>query len=144
MSNESRSDERVVEAFDYELGQLHGLPGVTSTRQATVRHVGLTETSTFIIQTFRKRETAEEGDRQPPAKDTIFLEYIGPRGKSLRLVIPSGVAEVIARQRDQLATINRRRGAQQALATRAERGQQVGNPEALRRARGRRKKGGAK
>lgn len=116
------SDDRIVEAFDYELGQLHGLPGVTATRQATVRHVGLTETSTFIVQTFRRRDTAEEGSRQEPARDTIFLEYIGSGGKSFRLVIPPDAAAVIARQRDQLAAINRRKGAAQAVATRAERG----------------------
>ena len=43
-------EERTVEAFDYELGQLHGLPGVTFTKQATVQATnGLTESSTWIV-----------------------------------------------------------------------------------------------
>lgn len=140
------SDDRIVEAFDYELGQLHGLPGVTSTKQATVRSTnGLTESASWIVQTFRKRDVSEgiEPVLRMPTRDTIFVEFIGRAGKSLRLVLPPAVADVIARQRDQLATINRRKGARQAVATRLERGDRLGNPEALRKAR-RRRKGGAK
>lgn len=111
------SDDRIVEAFDRELGQLHGLPGVTSTRQATVRHVGLVESSTFIVQTYRQRDLAAEDAKAKPSRDTIFLEYIGAGGKAFRVVLPPGVAEVIARQRDQLGTINRRRGARAAVDT---------------------------
>jgi len=137
-------EERTVEAFDYELGQLHGLPGVTSTKQATVRATnGLTENSTWIIQTFRKRDISEGAERLP-SRDTIFLEFIGKGGRSLRLVVPPQVADVMARQRDQLSTINRRKGAKQAVATRLERGDRLGNPEALRKARRQRRKGGAK
>jgi hypothetical protein len=120
------TDERIVETFDRELGQLHGLPGVTSTKQATVRHVGMTESSTYIVQTFRRRDVVENGEKAGPSRDTIFLEYIGPGGRSLRLVLPSGVADTIARQRDQLGAINRRKGARQAVATRKERGIQPG------------------
>jgi hypothetical protein len=127
MVNDNYDRDRVVEDFDRQLGSLHGLPGVTSTRQATVRHVGLTESSTYIIQTFRQREpVVEEGDKPKPARDTIFLEYIGPGGKSLRLVLPPGVADVIARQRDQLTTVSRKKGAQQAVAMRRERGDDLG------------------
>lgn len=135
--SDQNPDERTVEAFDYELGQLHGLPGVTSTKQATVRHVGLVESSTWIVQTFRKRDVAEDAERAAPAKDTIFLEFIGARGRALRLVIPPPVAEVIARQREALVTKNRLSGARQAAATRKERGIE---PAFL----GRRKNGGAK
>lgn len=131
-------DERTVEAFDYELGQLSGLPGVTHTKQATVLATnGLTESSTWIIQTFRKRDVAEDAEQRQPAKDTIFLQFIGKGGRSLRLVIPPPVAELIARQRDQLVTKNRLSGARQAAVTRKERGIE---PAFLRR----RKKGGAK
>lgn len=138
MSDQNHPDERTVEAFDYELGQLHGLPGVTSTKQGTVRATnGLTETSTWIVQTFRKRDVAEDSAERMPAKDTIFLEFIGKGGRSLRLVIPAPVAELIARQREQLVTKNRLAGARQAAATRKERGIA---PAFL----GRRKKGGAK
>lgn len=139
------SEDRIVEAFDYELGQLTGLPGVTSTKQSTVRSTnGLTESASWIVQTFRRRDVAQEGERQEPAKDTIFLEFIGRGGQSLRLVIPPPVADVISRQRDQLSSINRRKGARQAVATRLERGDRLGNPEALKKARRSRRKGGAK
>lgn len=139
-------EERIVEAFDYEHGQLHGLPGVTSTKQSTVQATnGLTETATWIVQTFRKRDVAAEaaGERVA-AKDTIFVQFIGKGNRALRLVIPPPVADLIARQRDQLSTINRRKGAKQAVATRLERGQKLGNPEALKKARRQRRKGGAK
>ena len=132
-------DERTVEAFDYEMGQLTGLPGVTHTKQATVfASNGLTETSTWIVQTFRKRDVAEEAEQRQAAKDTIFLQFIGKGGRSLRLVIPAPVAELIARQREQLVTKNRLSGARQAAATRKERGIEPGFLK------GRRKKGGAK
>jgi hypothetical protein len=132
--------ERTVEDFDYELGQLHGLPGVTTTKQATVRATnGLTESATWIIQTFRKRDVAEDAERALPAKDTIFVEFIGSKGRSLRLVIPPPVAEVIARQREALVSKNRTSGARQAAATRKERGIEPGFLKTKRR-----KKGGAK
>jgi hypothetical protein len=54
--------------------------------------------------------------------DTIFIEYIG-KDRSLRLVLPSGVADVIARQRDQLGTKNRRKTAKRIAAERKERGE---------------------
>lgn len=145
MADQNQQPEaRSIDPFDYALGQLDGLNGVTHTKQATVRHIGLTETSTWIVQTFRQRDTAEIGERAAPAKDTIFVEFIGARGRSLRLVIPPPVAEAISRQRDQLSAINRRKGARQAVATRLERGHKLGNPEALRKARRQRRKGGAK
>ncbi len=122
MSDEN-STERTVEAFDYELGQLLGLPGVTHTKQTTVLATnGLTESSTWIVQTFRKRDIAEEPEQRQPARETVFLQFIGRGGRSLRLVIPPQVAEVIARQHDQLVTKNRISGARQAAATRKERG----------------------
>lgn len=138
MSSDHQPEERTVEAFDYELGQLHGLPGVTSTKQATVQATnGLTESATWIVQTFRKRDIAQEaaGERAA-ARDTIFVQFIGKRNQALRLVIPPAVADLIARQRDQLVTKNRLAGARQAAATRKERG--------IAPAFGRRKKGGAK
>jgi hypothetical protein len=139
MNDQSQTEERTVEAFDYELGQLTGLPGVTHTKQATVLATnGLTESSTWILQTFRKRDVAEDAEQRQPSKDTIFLQFIGRGGRSLRLVIPPPVAELIARQREQLVTKNRLSGARQAAATRKERGIEPGFLK------GRRKKGGAK
>ena len=144
MSN--KPDERTVEAFDYELNQLVGVPGVTNTKQATVLHTnGLTESSTWIVQTFRKRDVAQEAEgERATARDSIFVQFIGKGNRAIRLVLPPPVAELIARQRDQLTTKSRRAGARQAVATRLERGDRLGNPEALKRARRQRRKGGAR
>lgn len=128
--SDDRADVRIVEPFDYELGQLHGLPGVTFTKQATVQATnGLTESSTWIIQTYRKRsvpDIVEDAERPMPARDTIFVQFIGKGGRSLRLVIPPPVADLIARQRDALTTKNRSSGAKRAAATRKERGIEPG------------------
>lgn len=136
------ADERTVEAFDYELGQLTGLPGVTHTKQATVLATnGLTESSTWIVQTYRRRsvpDIVEDAERPMPARDTIFVQFIGKGGRSLRLVIPPAVADIIARQREALVTKNRISGAKRAASTRKERGIEPGFLK------GRRKKGGAK
>jgi len=106
-----------IDHFDRLLGALHGLPDVVSTRQATVRSltplVGTSET--FIVQTYRQQ--TDKGGR-----DTIFVEYIG-RDRSLRLVLPSGVADVIARQRDQLGSLNRRKTAKRIAQERKDRGE---------------------
>jgi hypothetical protein len=135
-----KNDERQVEAFDYELGQLLGVPGVTNTKQATVLHTnGLTESSTWIVQTFRKRDVAQEAEgERSAAKDAIFVQFIGKGNRAIRLVLPAPVAELIARQREQLTTKSRLAGARQAAATRKERGIV---PAFLGK---RRKKGGAK
>jgi hypothetical protein len=137
-------DERTVEAFDYELGQLHGLPGVTFTKQATVQATnGLTESSTWIVQTYRRRsvpDIVEDAERPMPARDTIFVQFIGKGGRSLRLVIPPAVSELIARQREALVTKNRISGARRAATTRKERGIEP----AFLKSGSRRKKGGAK
>lgn len=112
------ADDSIIDPFDRILGALHGLPDVVSTRQSTVRAitplVGTSET--FIIQTYRQRVS------DTSSADTIFIEYIG-KDRSLRLVLPSGVADVIARQRDQLGTKNRRKTAKRIAAERKERGE---------------------
>lgn len=106
-----------IDPFDRILGALHGLPDVVATRQATVRAltplVGTSET--FIIQTMRQRIDDAR------SMDTIFIEFIG-RDRSLRLVLPAGVADVIARQRDQLSTLNRRKSARRLANERKEAG----------------------
>lgn len=109
--------QATVDPFDRLLGSLHGLPDVVSTRQATVRAltplVGSSET--FIIQTYRQRLDDAR------SLDTIFIEYIG-KDRSLRLVLPSGVADVIARQRDQLGALNRRKAARRLAQERKDKG----------------------
>ena len=133
-----QSDDQKVEHFDRERGKLIGLPGVTHTRAATVQHSDLTRSETYIVQTVRLRD--EDNPKAPP-KDRIFLEFIGPSDeRPYRLVLPHGVAEVIARQRDQLATISRKRAARSVVAAKRAAGVPLGNPEALKRARKARKR----
>lgn len=107
------------DTFDRVSRQLTDLPGVTRTTPSTVvttTTLGVTET--WIIQTFRQRDVA---DATKPARDIIFLQNISAGG-SMRVVIPPDAANVIARQRDSLATKNRRIGARQAVRTRAAKG----------------------
>lgn len=57
---------------------------------------------TWIVQTFRHRERG----------DYVFVEYVGPEG-SIRLALPPQVADTIARQRDALATKDRKLAARE-------------------------------
>lgn len=110
------NDERsagMPDAYDRQLGNLHGLPDVLNTRPSTVRTLtpllGLSQT--WIIQTYRQ---AGQGD-------VVFLEMVGGDG-SLRLAIPAAVADTIARQRDALTAKSRSKAAKQAAQDRKERG----------------------
>lgn len=49
--------------------------------------------------------------------DVVFLQRINSAGGT-RLVLPTEVTNAIARQREGIVTVNRRRGARQAAATR--------------------------
>lgn len=84
--------------FDRAIGNLHGMPDVVSTKATTLRVVPVFGVGTYLyaVQTFRQREIG----------DTIFLEHVSDSG-TVRIVIPPAVADVIARQRDQLATKSR-------------------------------------
>lgn len=131
MSTHDQASPATPDTFDRTLGSLDGLPGVIFTSQATIQTttplVGNAET--FIVQTVR----------HPDSGDTIFLQAISA-GRSFRLVIPPKVAATIARQRDALTGRARVRGARQAVATKREKGIQVGNLEALQKARKARKR----
>ena len=135
--NNSPASESMPDLFDYTLGQLKDLPDVLMTKEATIRVVpplGVGGSRLFVIQTIRQKERG----------DIILLEEHG-KGPAKRLVLPPEVSAVIARQRDALTTKSRVKGARQAVATRLERGDQLGNPEALKKARRQRaRKGGGK
>lgn len=79
--------------FDRAIGTLHGLPDVVSTKATTLRVVPVFGLGTYLyaVQTFRQRDIG----------DSIFLEHVSDSG-TVRIVIPPAVADVIARQRDQL------------------------------------------
>jgi len=86
--------------FDRAIGSLEGLPDVVKCKATTMRVIptfGL-GSHTYIIQTYRQRETG----------DTIFLEVTSEQGTT-RIVIPPAVADTLARQRDQLTTKSRSR-----------------------------------
>lgn len=80
----------------------------------------------WIVETFRA-----------DGEETIFLIMSDAEG-GRRLMIPPSVAAAIYRQRDQLVVRSRKRAARQAVATKRERGDVLGNPEALAKARKRR------
>lgn len=96
--------------FDRLLGNLTGLPGVTSTRESTITvtpPLGIGGSRTFIVQTYRQRDEMPVGATAVvPARDTIFLQCIG-RDVSFRVALPAEIANAIARQRDALATKSR-------------------------------------
>lgn len=122
--------------FDLTLGQLHGLPDVAHTKQSTIQVVTqvVGNAETWIVQTYRMTDPL--GDK-PSTDETIFLQVIA-RNRAIRLVVPPRVAAVIARQHDSLTSMNRRKGAQQAVETRKARGIQ---PAFLKRKRGKLRKG---
>lgn len=101
------------DAFDRQLGVLDGLPGVVQTKQSTIQTITpvVGNAETFIVQTIRV----------PEHGDTIFLQCLGAE-RAFRLAIPPKVAEVIARQRESIATTLRRRMGKRLAAERKARG----------------------
>lgn len=86
--------------FDRLLGQLPTLPNATSVRPATIQSAGMFGIGaavTCIVRTVRI-----EG------RDTIFLQHMLGDDYTA-LVLPPEVCDCIARQRDALGTMNRRK-----------------------------------
>lgn len=105
--------ENGLSYFDRAIGALHGLPDVVSTKGSTLRVVptfGI-GSHTYIVQTFRQREIG----------DTIFLEMVA-EGNTVRIVVPPAIADVIARQRDQLTYKTRSRAGKRIAENLRERG----------------------
>jgi hypothetical protein len=107
----------VEQVYDRQIGQFVGLPDCVCTKPATkeiqtpITGVG----ETFVVQTYRLRESG----------DTIFLKHIcGER--VVRIAIPPGVADIIARQRESLTTKVRRRIAKTQAQDRKDRGELPG------------------
>jgi hypothetical protein len=82
---------------------------------------------TWVIETFRIDGTVEA------------LIQRSSVNEPLRLVLPPKVMDAMDRQRGQVVTVSRKRAARRALDTRRERGDQIGNPDALKKARRARK-----
>lgn len=102
-----------LDDFDRHMGALDGLPDAVRTKPTTLRATSpvVGSAQTFIVQTVRRQEVG----------DTIFLEYVDRTG-SKRIVIPPNVADTIARQRDSLGTMNRKKTARRIAQERKEQG----------------------
>lgn len=105
MSNENES-KPTLSYFDRMVGTLHELPDVVKVKATTMRIVPTFGMGTYVyvVQTFRQKEIG----------DTIFLESVSESG-TVRLVIPPAVANVIARQRDQLSKRSRSKASRQVI-----------------------------
>lgn len=103
------------DTYDRTIGSLTGLPDVTTTRPATLQILMplVGNAQTFTVRTFRH---ADQGD-------TILIETMGKEG-AFRFVLPPGVADVIARQRDSLTKQRQRAHGKRVAAERKERGEQ--------------------
>lgn len=86
---------------------------------------------TWVIETFRV------DDGRGPCEQ-VFLQRTSAEG-GMRFMLPPDVTRALARHRDQTAATAKRRHGHNLIALRKQRGDKLGNPEALRR----RKKGGA-
>lgn len=112
-----------------ELNENPGALAATSTISVADFYGNL---STYVVETFRV-----------DGQETVFLaitDHLGGR----RSMLPPEITAAIYRQRDQLVARSRVRAARQGVETRRARGDAIGNPDALRRARKARGKGKGK
>jgi hypothetical protein len=121
--------------FSRELRSLRDNPGAISSSSTIDTQDFYGNAATWVLETFRTEDGTE----------TVFVQRNDAQGGQ-RWVLPSKVAAALARHRDQLGARARRRAGHRLVALRKERGDKLGNPEALRLARGKRKarKGGAR
>ena len=123
MENGNSQVAGMPEEYDRLLGALHGIPGVAATKPSTVKTVtSVTGASkTFIVQTYRQRDEEVREGQIIKGGDTIFLDCMTKEGTT-RLAIPPAVADVIARQRESLTKIVRRRTAKASAQARKDAG----------------------
>ena len=122
------SDVLPTDHYSRTLRSYRDNPGAVSA-ESTIHTADIYgNTETWIATTFRAN-----------GKDIVFLQRNTAEGGS-RFVLPVPVTAALARHREQLASRMRTRGARQAVAMRKERGDVLGNPAALAKARA--KKGG--
>ena len=123
----------VPDLFDRTLAGLIGRPGVLSTKpttRQTVPPLGIGGVQTWIVRTFRVQDDGT-------SDDLIMLECYDGKGQT-RLVIPTAIADSIARQREALTAKSRTAAARKVAADRKARGE----VPAFLREKGWRKKGG--
>lgn len=114
--------------FSVLLRQLNDNPGAVHTQSRVDLADFYGRSQTWTVDTFRV-----------DGVETVFVQRMTVEG-ALRLVLPPEVTLALARQRGRATVRTRRRGARQAVATRIARGDILGNPDALRKARRARKK----
>jgi len=117
-----------TDTFSRTLRSLRDNPGAfaVGSRVETSDFYG--NAQTWVVETFRV-----DGD------ETIFVQRIDGSG-GLRLLLPPPVSRVLANHRDRVSAQARRRAGHALVARRRERGDKLGNPEALKRARAKRHK----
>jgi hypothetical protein len=123
---QAKTDEKqykTPDKFDRMMGSLDRVPTVAKSKAATVSAVTplIGEVQTFIIQTYRQPPDDEGGK----AGDFIFVQYMDA-DTHVRLCLPPGAADAIARQRDALTTKNRKRAAKLQAQQRKARGEVPG------------------
>lgn len=111
------------DAFSTALRELQGNPGAVRTQSRVDIPDLYGRSETWLIDTFR------HGD-----KTTTLLQRMSAT-EPLRLVLPPAVMAALDRQGNTITRHVRRRGARQAVATKLAEGTPVGNPDALRKAR---------
>ena len=115
----SSADAPTLDPFDRMYAALAERPDVVSTKPSTRQTVplyGIGGVSTFIVRTFRVQADGEA------SRDVLFLECYNATGQT-RLVIPSDVADAIARQREALTAKTKSRAARKTAADRKARGE---------------------
>lgn len=114
--------------FSAALRSVTGNPGLTKTTSRVDIEAFTGGLTTWTIDTFRG-----------PGFACAFIQRASADGL-VRLVLPVPVMAALDRQKATATRHARRRGARQAVATKRAEGQQVGNVEALRKARSARRK----
>jgi len=111
MKQTEATDERTAiatDAYSQTLSRLLDNPAAVKTKGSLLNVVTLLRhTETWTVQTVR----VEQGD-------TVFVQRINSEGGT-RIVLPPMVTEAIARQRDAIVSMTRKRAARQAVETRA-------------------------
>lgn len=127
-----------TDVFSTELRRLEAHPGAIRA-ESTVRVTDFYgNTETWVVETFRVLEAPGRA-----AEVTVFLQRNSVDGGQ-RLVLMPGVTAALDRHATSLVARARKRAANRALETRRLRGDVIGNPDALKKARQARRKKGSK
>jgi hypothetical protein len=109
--------------FTVRLRELRDNPGAVSTQSRIDIADFYGQHETWTVDTFRH-----------DGIETAFVQRMSAEG-GLRLLVPPQVMAALVRGHETLTGKNRARGARRAVETRIARGDVLGNPDALRKAR---------